>query len=145
LFYSTKVIPTQWIKRITNMQIIYALYLCVGIDGCHDVVVVDLHPIMSYGWRRSIPQQSRQNVFATRIEQKPEAPARSCKNRIVRFGKLDSPAFVDSNGNQGHRRHSMMELLLRPSDVWTEDSQEPWQPKWLNWRILDLIYEKKKT
>jgi hypothetical protein len=39
------------------MQIIHESYLWVGIDGWHDdVVVVDLHPIMSHGWRRSIPQ-----------------------------------------------------------------------------------------
>jgi hypothetical protein len=38
----------------------------------------------------------------------------------------------------------MRELLLRPSDVWTEDRKEPWQPKGLKRRILDLIDEKKK-
>jgi hypothetical protein len=45
-------------------QIIYVSYLWVGVDGWHDgVVVVDLHPIMSHGRRRSIPQRSHQNVL----------------------------------------------------------------------------------
>jgi hypothetical protein len=39
----------------------------------------------------------------------------------------------------------MRELLLRPSDVWMEDRQEPWQPKGLKWWILYLIYERKKN
>jgi hypothetical protein len=40
------------------------LYLCVGVDGWHDgVVVVDPHTIMSHDWRRSILQQSHQNVL----------------------------------------------------------------------------------
>jgi hypothetical protein len=38
----------------------------------------------------------------------------------------------------------MRELLLRPSDIWMKDRQEPRQPKGLKRRILDLIYEKKK-
>jgi hypothetical protein len=38
----------------------------------------------------------------------------------------------------------MIELLLRPSNVWVKDRQEPWQPKGLKRQILDLIYEKKK-
>jgi hypothetical protein len=38
----------------------------------------------------------------------------------------------------------MRELLLQLSDVWTEDRQEPWQPKGLKQWIIDLIYEKKK-
>jgi hypothetical protein len=33
--------------------------------------------------------------------------------------------FVDSDGGQGHHRHLMRELLLRPSDVWVKDRQEP--------------------
>jgi hypothetical protein len=52
------------------------------------------------------------------------------------------PVFDDS---QEHHRYSMRELLLRPSDIWTEDRQEPRQPKGLKWRILDLIHEKKKN
>jgi hypothetical protein len=32
--------------------------------------------------------------------------------------------FVDFNDNQGRRRHLMMKLLLRPSDVWIEDRLE---------------------
>jgi hypothetical protein len=39
----------------------------------------------------------------------------------------------------------MRELLLRPSDVWMEDRQEPQQPKGLKWWILYLIYERKKN
>jgi hypothetical protein len=39
----------------------------------------------------------------------------------------------------------MRELLLRPSDVWIEDGQEPREPKGLKRWILDLIYEKKKN
>jgi hypothetical protein len=36
----------------------------LGIDGWQDdVIVVDLHPIMSHGWRISIPQRSHQNVL----------------------------------------------------------------------------------
>jgi hypothetical protein len=38
----------------------------------------------------------------------------------------------------------MRELLLWPSDIWTEDREEPQQPKGLKWWIIDLIYEKKK-
>jgi hypothetical protein len=38
----------------------------------------------------------------------------------------------------------MMELLLQPSDVWTEDRQQPQQPKVLKQRILDLNDEKKE-
>jgi hypothetical protein len=34
--------------------------------------------------------------------------------------------------------------LLRPSDVWTEEKQEPRQLKELWWRIIDLIDEKEK-
>jgi hypothetical protein len=52
--------------------------------------------------------------------------------------------FVDSDSSQGCRRHSMRELLLWPSDIWTEDRQEQQQPKGEQW-ILDLIYEKKKN
>jgi hypothetical protein len=33
-------------------------------------------------------------------------------------------SFVNSDSSQGHRRHSMRELLLHPSDVWMEDRQE---------------------
>jgi hypothetical protein len=55
-----------------------------------------------------------------------------------------SSDFVDSDGSQGHRWHSTRELLLRPSDVWTEDRQEPWQPKGLKQQIIDLIYDKKE-
>jgi hypothetical protein len=39
--------------------------------------------------------------------------------------------FVDSNGSQGRYRQSTMMLLLRPSDVWTEDRLEPRQPEGL--------------
>jgi hypothetical protein len=49
-----------------------------------------------------------------------------------------------SDGSQGRRRHSTRELLLRPSNVWTTDRQEPWQPKGLKQWIIYLIYEKKK-
>jgi hypothetical protein len=52
--------------------------------------------------------------------------------------------FVDSDDSQGRRWHSMMELFLRPSDVWMKDRQEPQQSKGLKWRILDLIDEKKE-
>jgi hypothetical protein len=38
----------------------------------------------------------------------------------------------------------MREVLLRPSDVWMENRQEPQQPKGLKGWIIDLIYEKKK-
>jgi hypothetical protein len=38
----------------------------------------------------------------------------------------------------------MRELLLWPSDIWTEDREEPQQPKGLKQWIIDLIYEKKK-
>jgi hypothetical protein len=38
----------------------------------------------------------------------------------------------------------MRELLLRPSDIWMEDRQEPQQLKGLKRRIIDLIYEKKE-
>jgi hypothetical protein len=51
--------------------------------------------------------------------------------------------FVDSDGSQGRRRY-LTRKLLRSSDVWTEDRQEPRQPKGLKRRILDLTYEKKK-
>jgi hypothetical protein len=54
-------------------------------------------------------------------------------------------SFVDSNDSQGHHWHSMMELLLRPSDVWMEDSQERQESKGLKWQILDLIDEKKEN
>jgi hypothetical protein len=47
--------------------------------------------------------------------------------------------------SQGHHWHSMMELLLRPSDVWMEDSQERQESKGLKWQILDLIDEKKEN
>jgi hypothetical protein len=53
-------------------------------------------------------------------------------------------SFVDSDGSQGRRRHSTRELLLQPSDIWTEDRQEPQQSKGLKWQIIDLIYKKKK-
>jgi hypothetical protein len=66
--------------------------------------------------------------------------------------KLDCPVrqtgwsgFVDFDISQGHRRYSMRELLFWPSNVWTEDRQEPWQPKGLRRWIIDLIYEKKKN
>jgi hypothetical protein len=63
---------------------------------------------------------------------------------LLKIGKIGLSGFVDSDSSQGHHRHSMREFLLRPSDVWTEDRQEPWQPKGLKQQILDLIYEKKK-
>jgi hypothetical protein len=48
-------------------------------------------------------------------------------------------SFVNSDGSEGRRWYSTMELLLWPTDVWMEDRKEPWQPKEL-WRwILDLI------
>jgi hypothetical protein len=34
--------------------------------------------------------------------------------------------------------------LLRPSDVWSEEKQEPWQLMELWWRIVDLIDKKKE-
>jgi hypothetical protein len=40
---------------------------------------------------------------------------------------------------------TMRELLIWPSDIWTEDRQEPQQPMGLKRRILDLIDEKKKN
>jgi hypothetical protein len=52
--------------------------------------------------------------------------------------------FVNSDGSQGHYRHSTREFLLRTSDVWTEDRGEPQQSKELKGRILDLIYKKKE-
>jgi hypothetical protein len=46
------------------------------------------------------------------------------KSPCSKQGKLDPPiwqtglsGFVDSNGSQGRRRHSMREPLLRPSDI----------------------------
>jgi hypothetical protein len=36
-------------------------------------------------------------------------------------------------------------LLLRPSDVWTVERQEPWQLKELKWWQIDLIDEKQKV
>jgi hypothetical protein len=104
-------------KRITNMQIIHVSYLRVGIDGWHDVVVVDPHPIMSHGWRRSIPQRNCQNVL-------PQESDRSRK-LLLKTGKIGLSGFVNSDGSQGYRRHLTRELLLRPSDIWIEDRQEP--------------------
>jgi hypothetical protein len=74
------------------------------------------------------------------------SPHESDRSRKLLFetGKTGLSGFVDFNGSQGCRRHSTRELLLRPSNVWTEDRQEPWQPKGLKQQILDLIYEKKK-
>jgi hypothetical protein len=54
-------------------------------------------------------------------------------------------AFIDSDGSQGRRRCLTRVLLLQLSNIWTKDSQEPRQTKGLKWRILDLIYEKKKN
>jgi hypothetical protein len=59
--------------------------------------------------------------------------------------ETELPGFVDSDDSQGHHRHSMRELLLQPRDIWMEDRQEPRQPKGLKQRILDPIYEKKKS
>jgi hypothetical protein len=52
------------IIRYRSGQIICVSYLWVSIEGWHDgIIVIDPHPIMSHGWRRSIPQHSRQNVL----------------------------------------------------------------------------------
>jgi hypothetical protein len=37
---------------------------------------------------------------------------------LFEIGKARPSGFVDSDGSQGHYRHSTRELLLRPSDVW---------------------------
>jgi hypothetical protein len=144
LLYSTKIIPTRWIKRITNRQIIRVSYLWVGIDGCHDVVVIDLHPIMSHG--RKSPAESPKCV-ATRIRQEPEAHVKIGKtrlsglsNQMVQFCRLRrhsrAPAALDE--------WVQLWPQLWPSDVWMEDRQEPRLPKRLKRQIIDLIYEKKK-
>jgi hypothetical protein len=52
------------IIRLRSGQIICVSYLWVGIEGWHDdAIVIDPHPIMSHGRRRSIPQRSRKNVL----------------------------------------------------------------------------------
>jgi hypothetical protein len=52
------------IIRLRSRKIICISYLWVGVDGWHDGrVIIDLHPIMSHGQRRLIPQRSRQNVL----------------------------------------------------------------------------------
>jgi hypothetical protein len=44
------------IIRLRSGQIICISYLWIDVEGWHDgVVVVDLHPIMSHGQRRSSP------------------------------------------------------------------------------------------
>jgi hypothetical protein len=53
-------------------------------------------------------------------------------------------SFVGTDGSQGHRRHAMRVLHLRPSDLWTEDRLESRQPKRLRRRLLDLIARKRK-
>jgi tRNA U34 2-thiouridine synthase MnmA/TrmU len=73
-------------------------------------------------------------VLAHESNREPEAPAQNRKNQTI--------CFVDFDDSQGHYRHLMRELLLRPSDVWTKDRQELQQPKGLRWRLIDLIVEK---
>jgi hypothetical protein len=63
---------------------------------------------------------------------------------LLEIGKTGRSGFIDFDCSQGRRRHSMRELLLWPSDIWTEDREEPQQPKGLKRWIIDLIYEKKK-
>jgi hypothetical protein len=58
--------------------------------------------------------------------------------------KIGRSDFVNFNDSQGCHRHSTRELLIWPSDAWTEDRHEPRQSKGLKRRIIDLIYEKKE-
>jgi hypothetical protein len=52
------------IIHLRSGQIICVSYLWVGVDGWQDdIVVVDPHPIMSHGQRRSMSHRSRQNVL----------------------------------------------------------------------------------
>jgi hypothetical protein len=63
---------------------------------------------------------------------------------MLKTEKVGWSDFIDFNGSQTRRRHSTSEFLLRPSDIWTEDSQKSRQLKGLKRRIIDLIDEKKE-
>jgi hypothetical protein len=77
------------IIRMRSGQIICVSYLFIVVEVWHDgVVVVDPHPIMSHGRRRSIPQWSHQNVL-THFEH------RNTSERMTSEPCLGSPSWFE--------------------------------------------------
>jgi hypothetical protein len=64
----------------------------------------------------------------TRIKQVLKTPAQNRKNRILRFGKLEGPVLSILTAVRGTTRINER-LLLRPSNIWMMERQEPQQVK----------------